>query len=524
MKGIFLNTITFLLFSQAAYSQVTFQKSYGDIGNDEGFGAQQTSDGGYVIAGMSTSIAGSMGDFYIARTDVYGNLLWAKTYGTAIFESATSVQQTSDNGFIIAGYQTGQAGNTYDGCLVKTDSMGTMLWSKVIGGPLNDEIFSVQQTYDGGYILTGWTHSFLAGGNTDMFLVKTDTGGNILWSKIFGGSGMDFGHSVMQTSDSSYVVCGTWTAGGGSGTAALIKMDENGNVIWSKAYWNTEEIFGATSVRQTTDGGFIMCGSLLQPGTFFFSDAFLLKTDAVGNLSWAKSYRGINQEWFNSVYQSNDGGYIAAGGSNSFGAANTDFFIMKTDMAGDVTWSKVYGRIWDHRAVFIQQTADGGYGIGGYTKASSGVNKDLFLVKTDSGGNSGCNEANAAPFVSTLAMQAFNFVIYDSTGFTASVPLTSVNSIGTETDICAPASTGEMVSSNSWLVFPTLIHEELNVQVNSAQEVKFLFHNCLGEKILDMDLKHETNKIDVSHLPDGIYFYTLNSEFFIKTGKVIKQQ
>lgn len=520
----FLTLFSFILFGEAAFAQVTFQKSYGDIGTDEGFGAQQTSDGGYVIAGMSTSIASSMGDFYIARTDAVGNLLWAKAYGTGIYESATSVDQTSDNGFIIAGFQTGQAGGTYDGCLVKTDSTGTLLWSKVIGGPSNDEIYSVQQTYDGGYILTGWTFSFVAGGNNDIFLVKTDAGGNVLWSKVLGGTGMDYGHCVRQTADSGYIISCSVMAGGGSDMAGLIKTDANGNVLWSKSYWNAEEIFGGTGVHQTTDGGFIISGSILQPGTLFFSDALLIKTDASGNLSWAKSYQGIYQDWFNSVHQSNDGGYIAAGGSNGFGTPNCDFFVVKTDTAGNISWSKVYGKIWDHRAVFVQQAVDGGYAIAGYTKASSGVNKDLFLVKTDSIGNSGCNENNAAPVVFTLAVQANNLVLYDSSGFTDSVPQTSVNSIGMETDICAAASIAETVGSNSWLVFPTLTTRELNVHIKSAKPVQLGFYNCLGEKIMDRDLKHETNKIDLSHLPDGIYFYVLSSENYIKTGRIIKQR
>src|SRR6185436_16171338 len=518
---LLLSTFVLLLFAEAANSQVTFQKSYGDIGMDEGFGAQQTSDGGYVIAGMSTSVASSMGDFYLARTD--GNGIWAKTYGTGIFENGTSVQQTSDNGFIIGGYQTGAAGGTYDGCIVKTDSMGTLLWSRVIGGPANDEIYSVQQTFDGGYILTGWTYSFIAGGNTDIFLVKTDSGGNVLWSKVFGGSGLDFGNCVKQTADSGYIVCCSIMAGGGSGTAGLIKTDGNGNVLWSKAYSNGEEIHGAASVHQTADGGFIIGGSIHQPGTLIFTDAVLIKTDPSGSVSWAKSYQGIWQDWFSSVHQSNDGGYIAAGGSNGFVTPNCDFFVVKTDTAGNISWSKVYGRIFDHRAAYVQQAADGGYAIAGYTKASSSVNKDFFLVKTDSNGNSGCHEDNAPPLVFALAMQDYNLVLYDSSGFTDSVPQTIVNSIGMETDMCAPVSAGEMVSSNAWLVFPTLTAGELNVHVHSDRQVQFAFYNCIGEKLIDRDLKPEINKIDIYHLPDGIYFYKLSSKSSVKTGSVIKQ-
>ena len=527
MKVSLSLSISVLLFlAEAANSQVTFQKSYGDAGNDEGFDAQQTSDGGYVIAGMSTSVASSMGDFYLAKTDGNGNLLWAKTYGTGIYETATSVQQTSDNGFIIAGYQTGQAGGAYDGCLVKTDSTGTLQWSKVIGGPSNDEIFSVCQTYDGGYLLTGWTFSFVAGGNNDIFLAKTDSVGNVLWSKVLGGSGMDYGNCIRQAADSGYLVCCHFMAGGGSDIAGIVKTDQNGNVLWAKSYWNTngDEIFGGTSFHQTTDGGFIISGSVRQPGTLIFSDALLIRADASGNLLWAKSYQGIYQDWFNSVYQSSDGGFIAAGGSNGFGTPNCDFFVVKTDTAGDISWSKVYGKIWDHRAAFVQQTADGGYAIAGYSKVSSSVNKDFFLVKTDSSGNSGCNENNAAPVVFTLAVQAYNLALYDSTGFTDSIPQTIVNSIGIATDVCPPVSIDETNDSRGWLVFPTITSGELNFQMTSSRQVQLALYNSLGEKIMAMYLNPGTDKIELSHLPDGIYFYTLSTVNLYKTGRIIKQR
>ncbi len=244
-----------------------------------------------------------------------------------------SVQQTSDGGYIVAGW-TGSFGGGWDDIfLIKTDANGNVQWAKTYGGigTSHERAYSVQQTSDGGYIVAGWTQSFGAG-NWDIFLIKTDANGNVQWAKTYGGTAEDVAYSIQQTSDGGYIAAGHTASFGAGGTDVfLIKTDANGDIIWAKTYGGTSTEV-AFSVQQTSDGGYILAGYT----GLGYSDVFLIKTDANGNIIWAKTYGGTFGDVAYSVQQTSDGGYIVAGVTSSFGAGNYDVFFIKTDANGDI--------------------------------------------------------------------------------------------------------------------------------------------------------------------------------------------
>jgi arginine repressor len=269
------------LFTEYAHA-VTFAKTYGGTYYEYAYSVQQTSDGGYIVAGWTNSFGADSTDIFLIKTDANGNIIWAKTYGGTSDDRARFVQQTSDGGYIVAGYTYFFGAASFDIFLIKTDANGNVQWAKTYGGTSYDWDYSVQQTSDGGYIVAGWTWSFGAGYD-DIFLIKTDTNGNIIWAKTYGGTGYEKAFSVQQTSDGGYIVAGsTGSFGVGGGDLFLIKTDANGNVIWAKTYGGTSGDV-AYSVQQTSDGGYIVSGSTSSFGAGG-GDIFLIKTDANGNI------------------------------------------------------------------------------------------------------------------------------------------------------------------------------------------------------------------------------------------------
>ena len=305
-----------------------------------GSSVQKTADGGYIITGGTSSGNGDE-DVYLIKTDGSGNELWSKTFGGADGESGSSLQQTTDGGYIIAGSTSSFGNGGSDVYLIKTDVNGDSLWTKTFGGAYYDVGSSVQQTSDGGYIICGCTNSF-GNGLPDcyLYLIKTDVNGDLLWTKTFGGTDLDDddkGNSIQQTTDGGYIITG-WIYRGvflDSYDVSLIKTDGSGNEQWTKTFGGTDNDSG-NSVQQTTDGGYIICGNTESFGNGG-SDIYLIKTDGSGNEQWFKTFGGVNGESGSSVQQTTDGGYIICGNTESFGNGTSDIYLIKTDENGNIS-------------------------------------------------------------------------------------------------------------------------------------------------------------------------------------------
>jgi len=279
-------SLLFILSCEDKYSNsnIIFVKTFGGSKNDEGYSVQQTSDGGYIITGSTSSFGEGEYDVYLIKTGSDGNEEWNKTFGGSNWDVGNSVQQTSDGGYIITGWTWSFVNSSSGVWLIKTDSQGKEEWNKIFGGSGNDRGSSVQQTTDGGYIITGYTYSFVNGGY-DVWLIKTDSQGDEEWNKTFGGSKSDLGRSVKQTSDGGYIITGSTSSfGEGETNVWLIKTDSNGTEQWNQTFGGSEVEIGH-SVKQTSDGGYIITGKSFvsegKKGPLY--DVLLIKTDSQGN-------------------------------------------------------------------------------------------------------------------------------------------------------------------------------------------------------------------------------------------------
>ena len=362
-----------------AEGDMEWNRTYGGAGAEAAFVVIQTADGGFAIAGWTDSYGAGDNDIWLVKTDVHGEMEWQQTYGGAGFETAWAVIQTADGGFALAGGTTSYGAGSEDFWLVKTDAQGEMEWQQTYGGAGFEAAWAMIQTADGGFALAGKTG--VEEGLNDIWLVKTDANGTMEWQQTYGGAGTEVTWAVIQTVDGGFALAGlTASYGAGGEDFWLVKTDAQGGMEWQQTYGGTG-FEAAWAMIQTADGGFALAGRTHSYGAGG-SDAWLVKTDANGNMEWQQTYGGSDDDGAHSVIPTADSGFALAGLTASYGAGGEDFWLVKTYSNGTLQWNQTYGGSNTDRAWAGIQTADGSFAIAGLT-ASYGVGgEDFWLVKT----------------------------------------------------------------------------------------------------------------------------------------------
>jgi hypothetical protein len=294
---------------------------------------------GYIVAGWRSSKGAGQGDAWVFKLDKNGNKEWDKTFGESEYDGANSIQQTNDGGYIVAGHTASKGAGQGDAWVIKLDKNGNKEWDRAFGGSLDDSARSIQQTSDFGYIVAGETRSkeirSKSSGFADVWVFKLDKNGNKEWDRAFGGSKYNGASSIQQTTDLGYIVAGyTESKGAGKRDVWIIKLDKNGNKEWDKTFGGSK-YDEAKSIQQTSDGGYIVAGYTELKGAGQ-DDAWLIKLDKNGNKEWDKTFGGSEKDGFSSVSQTHDGGYVAAGHTYSKGAGEGDGWILKLDKEGNL--------------------------------------------------------------------------------------------------------------------------------------------------------------------------------------------
>ncbi len=505
-------------------SQVTFQKTFGSTSDDYCFSVIQNTNKGFVLAGYTSGYGAGTNDFYVTKTDSSGNLIWSKTYGGTRDDEAYSIKQTADGGYIIGGYSKSFGVLNYDSYLVKLNGNGDTLWAKTYGGVNDEYANSVQQTTDGGYILAGYTTTFVTGSDSgNIYLIKTDASGNLKWTASFGGTvAISDGYSIQQTSDKGYIVTGyTNSFGEPNGDAFLIKTDSIGTVAWTKTYGSPGVDWG-NSVKQTGDGGFIIAGSA-SFDTTRLEDVYLIKTGPNGDTLWTKTYGGTGYDFGQSVEQTSDGGYIIGGYTNSSGAGNYDFYLLKTDANGILSWSSAIGGAGDDEGNFVHQTSDGGYIISGTANSFGSGDYDMYLVKTDASGNT-CSGTSLTGIGRSPATVQGNQTIHSYAANTSTHQVHTLLDTGAiSKNPCSLMNIEPNVQKKITLtVFPNPTTGIFTVSTNYTNEEKtvILVKNTLGETIYASNLSLP-NVINLQNMPNGTYFLQVQSNTGTSLQKII---
>jgi len=513
-----LITITILVLAAFTYkisSAQVFQKLYGGGGYEDAYFAEQTSDGGFILCGTTDRyFAADTQNVYVIKTDHNGDTLWTRSFGGLNAEGGKCVHEITGGGYIIVGntYSFGAGGG--DVYVIKTDANGDTLWTKTYGTTNNEKAYDIQQTTDGGYIISG-TRGLGAQGS-DAYLIKTDAAGNVLWSNTYGGLEEDQGYSVKQTTDGGYIIGGrthdfnfNWSAL----AFYLVKVDANGNALWSKIIGGTGQESGY-DVQQTSDGGYIMTGN-----TAFdpvgYGDVYLVKTDSMGNLLWSKTYGGPLHDYGHSVQQTADGGYVIAGGTKTT-MFNDDGYVIKTNASGGLKWSRNFGSTSSDEFLHsIRQTTDNGFIISGMSGATMWA-KRPYLIRLDSAGYGvgRCDEGIPATTVTTPAPTISSPVpIVTTVATIVTSPATHVASGSEVITICSSVTDIQSPENNlqdAISVYPNPFNNFITIKNNEADNKEIILFDITGKEILRQEISGAETNLNTEKLSQGFYLLSCN--------------
>ncbi len=593
---------------------IEWQAAFGGTASDYLTSSQQTSDGGYIFGGYSNSgINGvktedkiGLYDYWIVKTDILGNISWQNTIGGTQNDYLNNIEQTADGGYIIGGTSFSGIGfdksadkmGAQDYWIVKVNSIGVVEWEKTIGGNAYDYLHIIHQTPDGGYIAGGYSDSGISGnkseasqGFIDYWVVKLDGAGNVEWDNTIGGSGTDNLFDIGLTADGGYIVGGNSTSGiSGDKTEAsslsdywILKLDATGTLVWQNTIGGSSDDYLA-SIIQSDEGGYIVGGKSNSgisgdktEAVIGGYDYWVLKLDAVGNITWQNTLGGTSAEELNTILQASDGEYLIAGTSSSAISGDKteasfgldDYWLVKLDASGVISQDNTIGGNKSDNLIDVQVTADNGYILGGYSSTDINGDKtvagfggiDFWTVKL-------LSENCPVPFgtyadniTTTKAKIHWNpipgvgsfqvwFRPVGAPGFTKKTTTTNAKTLSGltpnttyEYKVRTKCLDGNFGEFSELLTFTTLPLKEENmnersfifIYPNPVSDVLYIdiekqidngtiqIRDIAGALILEQQINSSTNVVSLTQLGAGVYFVIITTENEKFTQQLIKQ-
>lgn len=528
LKHILLLAWIFLSACGNNYSQ-QFQKTIGGSNIDALNSCVQLPDGSIILAGMTISYGiGTYYDEYIVKISQNGSLISTKTLGAPGYDYPRHIIQTYDGGYITCGWTSWYTAGLYDIYIVKFSSTGTVQWGKTAGGGNTEDANSIIQTSDSGFVAAGETSS-IGAGYQDFYIIKLSKTGALNWTRTVGGPWWDVAHSIIHAFDNGFIVAGnTESFGAGNKDMYVVKLDTSGALLWTRTIGgsNLEEAY---SVTRTPDSGYVVAGTTKSFGAGG-EDAYFIKLNKSGILQWTRTIGGTGNEDIKSIISTSDGGIIAAGRTNSFGAGVYDGYIVKLDSSGNLQWTKVCGGTGQDNFLSIIRTIDGNYLAVGQTNSFGAGNWDGYIVKIDQNGNT-CNAVSGGNIGSGGSSGSGGTI---GTGGTSTTPVITQNTGGILTDICVtnginPISNEVPADFKLYQNYSNPFNPSTKIRFDippngkwQTTDVKLIVYDILGREVATLvneQLKPGTYEVewDGSNFTSGIYFYRLVTDSYGET-------
>lgn len=482
---------------------------------------------------------------------------WQRCFGGTSYDNGFCVIETTDGGYAFVGETFSNNGNvslnngSADIWVVKTNSTGEILWEKTFGGSSDESGYDIKQTSDGGYVITGETLSndndfTVNHGLKDVFVIKLNSDGTVIWKKCYGGTSREYGQEIQQTTDGGYIVFGRTTSEDGNIATSLgnydfwlIKLDAEGNLMWENVYGGSFDDMGM-SVKQTSDNGYVIAGytnsldghSLGNHSAFY--DCLVLKLDQAGNVVWNKLIGGTVSDYCYSIIETADGGFVGAGYSDSNDGdittnnGNFDALAFKLTATGNLIWLKTFGDILDELFIDVKEIANNKLLFSGVFNGFSVPvgNSHSWVTKLDSNGDLVWDKkvgGSNFDFFYKSAFTSNNSII--SIGYTTSNDVDVSGNHGSR-DIWVVKFLPEQMSTttfekNALVIYPNPSSEIITIGLNELAIQKIKIIDCIGKTI--MEQMGNYNQINVKNLSDGMYFLQVIAENNLYETKFIKQ-
>lgn len=510
--------LAFIFFFSAAHSQATFQQTFDLNQDDEFLGCIQTSDGGFLFGGYSLGVP--FGGI-VVRTNSSGTVLWSKTVGGT---RISDVVQTPTGMYYVAGENNVSSNTNF--YLVKLDANGNILWARTYGKTGDpDNLYSMALTPDGGVILSGNGDSLTGAGFLPVgYIVKVDSSGNHQWSRCMSGGNGEIFYVTKPVSAGGYLSCGyTGSFGSPVGTEAYaVRWDANGNVLWTSVFGHSNRFDRIYDFVEKPNGGFFVTGKGLYTSTT--DNLWMASLDNAGQVVWHHNYNMYDD--VQRILRLQDGNLAVCGYNVDFnlGIYNQSYLI-KTDTIGSVMWAKQYGAggSIDDKISCVQETSDGGFIFSGSTYGT-GNGRTSWVVRADSGGVSTCRDSALNVVMTNLVIASTSGGIVSSVSYASAGTSAQLNANMTMQYFCGGPNTVRSETGHQYAVsaYPVPVKDMINIDADPEYYELATLYDARGRIVKSALITGELTVMDVSDCNNGIYNLVLSGSAYISTTIIIQ--